>query len=76
MTNLVSSLSSSSNKLSGILKTLEENPVPIKANEKEKDKQEVEKDNASDKKDDVKENGRMYRSVFEKLQAKKTIYVI
>lgn len=56
MVNLISSLSSSSNKLSGILKTLEENPVAIKANEKEKDEPVVTKDNASDKKEDVKEN--------------------
>ena len=56
MTNLISSLNSSSNKLSGILKTLEKNPVVIKTNEKENDKQVVTKDDESDKKEDVKEN--------------------
>ena len=56
MTNLLSSLSSSSNKLSGILKTLENNPVVVKSNEKENDNQAVKKDNISEDNNDDKEN--------------------
>ena len=56
MTNLLSSLSSSSNKLSGILKTLENNPVVVKSNEEENDNQAVKKDNISEDNNDDKEN--------------------
>tara|TARA_B100001287_G_C22643258_1_gene511254 strand:- start:144 stop:797 length:654 start_codon:yes stop_codon:yes gene_type:complete len=56
MTNLLSSLSSSSNKLSGILKTLENNPVVVKSNEKENDNQAVKKDNISEDNNDDKVN--------------------
>ena len=56
MTNLLSSLSSSSNKLSGILKTLENNPVVVQANKKENDNQVVKKDNIPEKNNDDEES--------------------